>query len=147
MSLPKLSQAFFFISYFLYSDVCLLYAGESIKAASVVLPHLETDHFELGKKIFLQCSSCHSFDINGSHGVGPNLNNVFGSIAGTKPDFPYSSAMQDSSVTWTDETLDKYIKSPLEFMPGNAMSFGGIPLAENRINLLEYLRIVTSHQE
>lgn len=146
MSISKLAHAFFLII-FLYSDVGFLFAGESIKAASVVLSPLETNHFELGRKIFLQCSSCHSFDVNGSHGVGPNLNNVFGSIAGTKPNFPYSSAMQDSSVTWTYETLDKYIKSPSEFMPGNSMSFGGIPLAENRMNLLEYLRIVTSYQE
>ena len=41
---------------------------------------------------------------------------------------------------WTDKDIDKWIKSPADFIPGNAMAFAGIANAKDRGDLIEYLK-------
>lgn len=41
---------------------------------------------------------------------------------------------------WTDKALDKYLKSPADYAPGNAMAFAGIPNAKDRGDVIAYLK-------
>ena len=71
-----------------------------------------------GEKIFKNlCLQCHEFGKNGSQ--GPDLKGVIGRFPGTLPGFAYSQPMKDMSGTkWTEKTIDKYIKSPADYVPG-----------------------------
>ena len=53
----------------------------------------------------------------------------------------FSSAMQGiSGKKWTDGNLDKYLKSPADYAPGNAMAFAGIANAKDRADVIAYLK-------
>ena len=41
---------------------------------------------------------------------------------------------------WTESQLDKYIKSPADYAPGNAMAFAGIAAGKDRADLIAYLK-------
>ena len=41
---------------------------------------------------------------------------------------------------WTNKTLDKWLKSPADFAPGNSMAFAGVPAAKDRADLIAYLQ-------
>ena len=41
---------------------------------------------------------------------------------------------------WTDKNLDKYLKSPADYAPGNAMAFAGVPNAKDRADIIAYLK-------
>ena len=92
-----------------------------------------------GEKVFKNlCAVCHSFS---GHGTGPNLTKVVGSQPASKDGFGYSAAMQGKKETkWTEGNLDKYIKSPADYAPGNAMAFAGIANAKDRADLIAYLK-------
>lgn len=75
------------------------------------------------------------------HGTGPMLKGVFGAAPASKDGFTYSSALSGlASKKWNDGTLDKYLKSPADYAPGNAMAFAGIPNAKDRGDVIAYLK-------
>jgi cytochrome c len=39
---------------------------------------------------------------------------------------PYSSANKSCGITWSEETFPKYIRAPMQEMPGTRMAFVGI---------------------
>ncbi|RMF95963.1 MAG: cytochrome c family protein [Gammaproteobacteria bacterium] len=96
-----------------------------------------------GETLFLQCRACHSVGEGEPHKVGPNLHGVFGRRAGTQPGFAYSEALKESGVTWTPETLDRWLERPSEFIPGNKMVFIGIRDPADRAALIAWLRDAT----
>jgi cytochrome c len=93
---------------------------------------------DAGKQVYAQCSACHSID--GSNGVGPNLNGVIGRKAGSVAGFRYSRAMKGASIVWDDKTLDAYIADPQKVIPGNVMPFAGIADAKQRADVVAYLQ-------
>ncbi len=96
-----------------------------------------------GEKIFKNlCTVCHNF---ASHHTGPNLTGVFGSDPASKEGFAYSGALQGlKGKNWNGNTLDKYLKSPSDYAPGNAMAFAGIANAKDRADVIEYLKSKSS---
>jgi len=75
---------------------------------------------------FRVCTACHSIE-PGRHFTGPSLAKLFGRKAGTVPDFQrYSDALKRSEVTWTEQTLDQWLRNPAAFIPGNGMVFPGV---------------------
>lgn len=87
---------------------------------------------------FGQCAVCHSTD--GSNGTGPTLKGVFGRRSGTVAGFRYSRAMRAAAVQWDESSLDQYLKSPQEFVPGNLMPFSGVPETAQRAAVIDYLK-------
>jgi len=77
------------------------------------------------------------------HKVGPNLYGVFGSVAGSKPDFNYSKAMKNTGIVWTEETLDTYLTRPSDYIPGNRMSFIGLKKEKDREAVIAYMKSQT----
>ena len=75
------------------------------------------------------------------HGTGPNLKGVYGRDPASAEGWAYSGALQGlKGKTWKDGTLDKYLKSPADYAPGNAMAFAGIANAKDRGDVIAYLK-------
>jgi cytochrome c len=92
-----------------------------------------------GKRLFLQCHSCHAIEPGGAAKIGPPLNEVMGRKAGTVAGFGYSSAMAQSDIIWTEQNLDAFLASPSGLIPNTSMGFAGITSADQRINLIAYI--------
>ncbi|MES2913913.1 MAG: cytochrome c family protein [Pseudomonadota bacterium] len=91
-----------------------------------------------GEAVFKKCASCHKLD--GSSGVGPNLNGVVGRNHGSVAGFPYSEAMAAKSAEpWTPEALFAFLENPKKAVPGTKMAFAGLPKPEDRANVIAYL--------
>jgi cytochrome c len=98
---------------------------------------------EAGKTIFNRCKVCHRLDAGAPGSLGPNLHGLFGRKAGSLEGFNYSEAMKNSSITWNDETLAKYLGDPRTFIPGNKMAFPGLKNDSDIANVLAYLKDAT----
>jgi cytochrome c len=92
-----------------------------------------------GEARFKECAACHKLDA-GANEVGPSLHGLFSRKAGELGDFRYSPAMKRSGVTWTAETLDKYLADPQAFIPANRMPYAGLSSAGDRADLIAYLQ-------
>lgn len=95
-----------------------------------------------GKSVFNSCKACHSLKA-GKKKIGPSLHGIVGRKAGTSKGFNYSSAMKNAGkngLVWTEETLNKFLKSPRKFVPGNRMPFPGLGNKAKRADLIAYLK-------
>jgi cytochrome c len=93
-----------------------------------------------GKSISTRCEQCHDLSKGGPNKIGPNLWGVVGRPRASHPGFDYSSAMKAKGGSWSYDELFKFLKSPGSYIPGTKMSFAGLPKADDRINLISYLR-------
>lgn len=91
-----------------------------------------------GEAVFVQCKTCHVTDA-GQNRIGPSLHNVVGRKAGTVEGYQYSAANKGSGITWTKEKLFQYLEKPQRVVPGTKMAFAGIPDAQKRADLIEWL--------
>lgn len=99
-----------------------------------------------GAKAFRVCAACHSLR-PGLNMTGPSLAGVWGRMAGTLAGFGrYSPALKASGVTWNAATLNPWLKSPAQFIPGNWMTFAGLADAQTRADLIAFLRAVSGTQ-
>jgi alcohol dehydrogenase (cytochrome c) len=104
------------------------------------------DEVAQGEKMFqAQCSSCHTVK-PGVNGFGPSLAGVVGRRAGKAPGFTYTSAMSNSGLTWDESTLDAFLTSTMQKVPGTAMPVA-IPDAHVRSEIIAYLKSVTASTE
>jgi len=103
-----------------------------------------TGDAEAGKRWYILCQSCHTVDAGGMNRVGPNLHGFLDRPAAQSDGFVYSAAFSEAGLTWTDEVLDQWITSPSRLVPGTTMIFAGIKDAQQRADLIAYLREVTA---
>ncbi len=97
-----------------------------------------------GKRLYVQCTACHTVEAGGKARVGPNLHGVIGAAAGTRPDFTnYSDALKKSDITWSDDKLDAWLKKPAALVPGTKMVFVGLARDQDRADLIAYLKDAT----
>ena len=82
------------------------------------------------------CTGCHALD---RIKVGPRLRKVYGQPAGKDSQFSYSDAMKNASVTWDDETLDRWLSDTESVIPDNNMSFR-LNDARKRADIIAYLK-------
>jgi cytochrome c len=110
--------------------------------AAAVLALLPKASAENGADVFRPCRSCHSIEKGGGHLVGPNLWGVVGRKVGGAAGFEarYSDAVKSHGGDWSFEQLAKYLHKPAEAIPGNKMTFAGIPDNADLADLLAYLR-------
>jgi cytochrome c len=92
-----------------------------------------------GEKVFTKCQICHALQA-GKNKIGPSLHGLIGRPSASVEDFSYSDAMKNAHVIWNEATLDKYLTDPKAMVPGTKMLFPGLPKAEDRANLIAYLK-------
>ena len=98
---------------------------------------------ENGKDVFKVCRPCHQVGPGARNGIGPTLNGIVGSKAGTIAGFTYSEANKDAGtkgLVWTEDDLFKYLENPAAFMPGNKMTYAGMKDETDRRDLIAYLK-------
>ena len=96
-----------------------------------------------GQRAFGACAACHSLQPD-QNMTGPSLSEVWDRKAGSVASFSrYSSALKSANIEWNDKTLDEWIKDPQHLVPGNEMTFPGIKDAQQRADLLAFLKEAT----
>jgi cytochrome c len=92
-----------------------------------------------GEARFQDCAACHKLEA-GNNNVGPSLHGIFERKAGALSDFRYSPAMKRSGISWTPESLDKFITDPQAMVPANRMPYAGMANPGDRADLIAYLQ-------
>jgi cytochrome c len=92
-----------------------------------------------GRRIFgSQCTLCHS-PRPGQNVIGPSLFGVVGRHSGVVQGFQYSQANRQSGLTWDPATLDRYLASPRQVVPGTLMTYAGLKDPMQRSDLIAFL--------
>ncbi|WP_281994746.1 c-type cytochrome [Ruegeria faecimaris] len=104
------------------------------------------DQMDNGERQFVRkCSICHSLTADGHRRAGPTLSGVFGRRAGSLPGYFYSDTLQDSDIIWNDETINAlFDQGPDHYIPGSKMPMQRITQADDRKDLIAFLRRVTA---
>lgn len=87
----------------------------------------------------LNCTSCHNFNENGAHGIGPNLSKVYYRKIGSTAGFNFSEGMRNAEAYWDFKNLDLFLYSPKNFWLKNKMNHSGVRSARDRADLIAYL--------
>lgn len=88
-----------------------------------------------------KCSICHTLTGDSARRAGPTLKNVFGRRAGTVADYSYSDTLLTSDIVWSAQTIDALFDlGPDVYIAGTKMPVQRIARAEDRADLIEYLR-------
>jgi cytochrome c oxidase assembly protein Cox11 len=96
-----------------------------------------------GEKIFAsRCAGCHALD---KTLVGPPLAGVIGRKAAATPGYPYSAALKRSGIVWDTASLDKWLASAQQDVPGALMPVS-IDDARTRADIIAYLQSTSESQ-
>jgi len=116
---------------------------ETIKTEAVIEPIsalLANASLENGQKIYKKCSSCHNNEKGSANKVGPNLWNIINRPKASIQGFSYSKELATFGGNWNYEELSKFLYKPKNYIKGNKMNFGGIKKANDRADLIFFLR-------
>jgi cytochrome c len=117
-----------------------LIGGLFVSGFIVAQEPVPEDSARIGKQLFTTCRACHSLEKEGPQNNGPALYGVFGRRAGSSEGFDYSAAMKQSSLVWSERTLDLFLKNPQAAIPGTKMGYSGMPDEAQRKILIDYLK-------
>lgn len=108
--------------------------------------HRPPAEMENGERQFVRkCSICHSLGVAVGREAGPPLGGVFGRLAGTVDGYNYSPALTGNPLVWGEETIDALFRiGPDELTPGSKMPIQRITGAQDRVDLVQYLKRATS---
>ena len=95
---------------------------------------------EKGEKIYKKCGSCPNYEKGSRNKVGPNLWNLVNRSKASMDGFAYSDALANSGGVWSYEELAAFVYKPKEYIIGTKMNFAGLKKAEDRANLVLFLR-------
>jgi cytochrome c len=105
--------------------------------------HAENGNPARGQRLFRLCAPCHSLQPDRNM-TGPSLSGLWNRKAGSLPSFRrYSEAFRSSGIVWNDQTLDDWIENPRHLVPGTTMTFPGVKNAQQRADLLAFLKDAT----
>jgi cytochrome c len=113
-------------------------AAETAPDFATVLPMADA---MAGEAIAERCGACHDWSKGGPNKIGPSLYGVVGRPKASHPGFDYSAAMKGKGGNWTYADLFNFLRQPAAFAPGTKMSFAGLPRAQERLNVIAFLRM------
>jgi cytochrome c len=124
-------------------------AGGEAKPAGPepILPLLAKADADHGAVVAKQCQSCHTFTKGGADGVGPNNWGIVGAKHDHEPGYAYSDAMKNNPGTWDYEGLNKFLYAPQKDVPGTKMGFAGLKKAQDRADVIMWLRLQSDNPE
>jgi cytochrome c len=71
---------------------------------------------------------------------GPSLDGIVGRRAGSAAGFPYSEALKNSGLVWTEDNLRKWIADSAQMIPNTLMPHVSISDPAEQIYLTAYLK-------
>ena len=109
----------------------------------------DADTMPNGERQFMRkCSICHTLTPGSARRAGPSLYDLFGRQAGTVADYSYSDALDGSAIIWDEDTIDALFDiGPEHYIPGTKMPMQRITGAQDRADLVTYLRRETAPKE
>jgi cytochrome c len=111
---------------------------------STVAPAAAASDARRGEQVYARCLACHALAYDR---VGPRHCGLFGRRPGSVPGFGYSPALKNSGITWNDKTLERFLAKPLEAVPGTSMTYDGVVDAQERSDLIAYLKLAGTSAE
>lgn len=118
-----------------------LIAGAAVLGFATLSPAHAEGNPQRGGMVFGACAVCHSLEPN-LNLTGPSLAGRWDKKVASVADFPrYSSALKAKDFVWDEVTLNAWIADPNTFVPGTYMTFRGIPDAQQRSDLIAFLKI------
>ncbi|GAA4219607.1 cytochrome c [Sagittula marina] len=106
----------------------------------------DADTMSNGERQFMRkCSICHALTPGPSRKAGPTLHGVFGRAAATVPGYIYSDTLKGAGIVWTEATINAlFDQGPDHYIPGSKMPMQVITGAQDRADLLSWLKSATS---
>lgn len=114
-------------------------AGADVRV-DAISPRITTADAGRGKKLFLQCKACHVSEKGARATVGPNLWGIVNRPVASMPGFAYTDSLAAIEGQWDYEKLSRYLFDPKAMAPETRMIFDGIKPAQDRADLIAYLR-------
>ena len=108
-------------------------------AAQELALRLQNASATRGARITSACISCHSFEPDGGHRLGPNLYCVYGRQIGGADGFGYSAALRNADSVWSEEQLDLFLAAPQNAFPGTTMGLA-VSDPDKRADIIRYLQ-------
>ena len=105
-----------------------------------ILDLLAMASLESGEKIYKKCSACHNYKKGSKAKIGPSLWNIINRSIASVDGYAYSSALSEFGGNWTYEELSNFLYKPKEYIQGTKMNFAGLKKAEDRADLILWLR-------
>ena len=146
------SALFFLVPQFLtanrihFAENC---SGRAILLLLAVSPaHAQAGDPNRGERVFQYCFACHAVGEGETNLEGPNLRGIVGGRIAAQQGFDYSPAMRafaQREARWSEALLDSYLAAPYRVVPNTSMSFPGLPEAEERTDVIAYLRSLGQH--
>ncbi|WP_300030649.1 c-type cytochrome [uncultured Roseobacter sp.] len=91
-----------------------------------------------------KCSICHTLGPDSKRRAGPTLHGLFGRPAGSIEGYIYSETLNTADIVWSEETIDLlFDKGPDHYIPGSKMPMQRITGAQDRADLISFLREAT----
>lgn len=121
-------------------------AAPQESAPEPVAPLLAAADPQAGQKLSKACQACHSFEQGGAAKVGPNLWNIVNAPHAHMEGFAYSDAMKSlHDKQWDYEALNTFLANPKGTVPGTKMNYTGVKSAQDRANLIAWLRTLSDN--
>jgi cytochrome c oxidase assembly protein subunit 11 len=90
-----------------------------------------------GRQLFAErCAACHAVDANKT---GPMLGGVLGRKVASAAEYKYSPALLSADLTWSADSLDRWLADPGKFIPGVKMPVRVLD-ASTRRDIIAYLQ-------
>jgi cytochrome c len=109
-------------------------------AAEPVAPLLAAADAAKGEKLAVRCKACHTLTKGGASRFGPALWNVVGRDKAAVAGFRYTPNFQKLNGAWDFDSLNALLADPKAVAPGTRMTMPGIKSAQDRADLIRYLR-------
>jgi len=119
--------------------LAILLASAVALPAWAAEPVPQCDH-ALAQQVFVLCQACHTMSASEPMRTGPSLDGVYGKPAAASTAFRYSPALLAAKLTWSDETLERFLANPGRAVPGTLMAFPGLKAAADRAAAICALR-------